>query len=129
MAINSANEAYIPHIIFHLSLLISESGKCIDNNTEDDIEKQRYDNHEEGQIVECSQVIDLLRLIEVRVGWQCVTDTTTSTQTEVQCIYEAKEETAALYVSFFCFVELDIVVEVVIKEESEQKHGVDVNED
>lgn len=84
LAVDSANEADVPHIIFHLSLLISEAGKGIDNDTEDDVEEQDDDDQEERQIVECAQIVDFFGFVKVGIGGQGITNTTTSSQTEVQ---------------------------------------------
>jgi hypothetical protein len=39
------------------------------------------------------------------------------------------EETSAKYITFFDSVKLDIVVKVVVEEESEQQHAIDVDQD
>jgi len=47
LAVDATYEAYVPHVIFHLSLFISESGERIDNDTEDNVEEKHDNDHEE----------------------------------------------------------------------------------
>jgi hypothetical protein len=84
LTINTANETYVPHVILHHSLIVSESGKCVNDDTENDIEEQNDDDKEEGQIIQCAQKVNLLRVIVPSVRGQEVTYTTSCTKTEVQ---------------------------------------------
>ena len=115
LSVDTAYEADVSHVFLHLCLLVTKTGKSIDNDTENDVEEQHDDNHEEGEIIKGAQVINFFRFIEIWVRRQEVTNTTTSTKTEVKSWNVTMEETSAQDITFFDCVKLDIIIEVVVK--------------
>ena len=56
LSIDAANKAHILYVIIRLSLLISQLGKSINNDTENNVQQNCDDKQEEGQIISRSEV-------------------------------------------------------------------------
>ena len=67
LSVDATDEADVPHVLLHLSLLVTKTCEGVDDDTEDDVEEQHDNDQHEGQVIEGTQVVDLLGLVEVGV--------------------------------------------------------------
>ena len=78
LSADTANEANILAVIVSLTLLVSQLGKCIDDDTEDDVQKNCDDQQEESKIVCRTEVETLSVFRRSSLSRQELTDTTTA---------------------------------------------------
>jgi hypothetical protein len=130
LLVDVANEAVVPHVIVSLTLVVSQLGEGVDDDTEDDVEQDCDDQEEEGQIVDRPEVETLAVLRDCRLGGQEVADTATTPQTVIQLGQEAVHHGHADGVTFAVQqASVDIVIVERVVEEDEADSRVDVNED
>jgi len=67
LSVDAADKANVSHILLHLLLLVTQASESINDDTENDVEEQHDDDHHEREIIQGAQVVNLFRLVKVRV--------------------------------------------------------------
>ena len=83
MALNATDEAHVPHIFHHVVVRLSQGPEGIDDDTENDIEEGNDHDQEEYQVVEQTNVVGNLGIVEIGVWRKEITYTTSRSQTVV----------------------------------------------
>ncbi|MFN9942309.1 MAG: hypothetical protein ACK56I_22830, partial [bacterium] len=110
LSIYAADIADVPHVVIHGGCFVSETSECIDNDTEYDVEEQQNDDHKEAQIVYNSQEVDLFRIVKVAIRGECITDSTTISETEIKHLYVTMKHASTYVITRLILVELNIIV-------------------
>ena len=99
LPVQVADEAFVFDILISCGFQVTQLGKGVDDNTEDDVQQNCDHDQEETKIVHTSEIEPLEIGVSCRLGWKEFTNTTTSSQSVVNSRTEAVEHGLAHRVS------------------------------
>jgi len=122
----TTDETFIMHVLFSVCLFISQLCKCLNNDTEDNIQLNTLYTDEEAHLKGPFDHKSLFVVFLERLRGNRLTDTTTVSQTVIQCGEEAVHQINTC--SFSLLVIHTTIVESII-DEIESEDWMDPNDD
>lgn len=130
LSINVADEACVSNVFQGIIRLVTELGKCINDNTEDNVQQYCDHNQEESKIVHRPEVETLAIFYNSSLCWQVLTDSSTTSETVVDGAEEAVHHGHANTVSLSIKKStVDVVIIESVSYKYESDGAVDINDD